>query len=102
VQLDGHGRVSSFREKQGIADTYVNAGIYVISRQMLNQIPPWLEVSLEQELFPRWLRDGKYIKGFIYSGPCVDIGTPERYRNAQNILASAEVNTNEPQRQDRL
>src|SRR5208337_5433325 len=81
VLIDGVGKLLGFAEKQDPFHTpYVNAGIYTMSRQMLYEIPPGSEVSLERELLPRWLQQGKYIKGFVYLGKCIDIGTPERFR----------------------
>src|SRR5262249_35358185 len=51
VLVDENGRLASFAEKKGpFHAPYVNAGIYMLSRQMLNEIPAGLEVSLEQEL----------------------------------------------------
>ncbi len=65
--------------------SYVNAGIYLsVTADAVSIYPDVEAVSLERELLPRWLREGRKIKGFIYSGACVDIGTPERYRLAQN------------------
>jgi NDP-sugar pyrophosphorylase family protein len=98
VLVDGEGRLASFEEKPGpFHAPYVNAGIYVVSRHLLYEIPPGVEVSLEREILPRWLRQGKYIKAFVCLGRCIDIGTPERYRSAQRVLANAEVKANEPQ-----
>src|SRR5271169_3026206 len=89
VLIDGSGRLAGFAEKQDpFHAPYVNAGIYMMSRQMLYEIPSGLEVSLERKLLPRWLQQGRDIKGFICSGRCIDIGTPERYWSAQNILAT--------------
>jgi mannose-1-phosphate guanylyltransferase len=98
VLIDAEGRLRSFEEKPGpFHAPYVNAGIYLVSRQMLYEIPAGLEASLERELLPRWLQQGRYIKGFVCLGRCIDIGTPERYRSAQDTLASVEVRANEPQ-----
>jgi D-glycero-alpha-D-manno-heptose 1-phosphate guanylyltransferase len=91
VLLDGEGKLVGFEEKGPFRASYINAGIYAVSRQLLCEIPAGVEVSLEQELLPQWLRQGKYIKGFVCWGRCVDIGTPERYRSAQDLLANAEV-----------
>jgi NDP-sugar pyrophosphorylase family protein len=100
VRLDGTGRVVSFAEKQGLSgEAYVNAGIYLVSRQMLYAIPAGAEVSVERNSFPEWLRQGKYIRGVIYPGQCIDIGTPERYQIAQDILAAAESKTEWQQRE---
>jgi NDP-sugar pyrophosphorylase family protein len=95
VLVDRHGKISSFQEKQGLFDDrYINAGIYMMSRQLLYEIPADTQVSLERELLPRWLRQDKSIRGFIYLGRCLDIGTPERYLVAQDILADVEPQAN--------
>jgi NDP-sugar pyrophosphorylase family protein len=97
VLVDESGKLVTFEEKQGPFHTpFVNAGIYILPRQTLYEIPAGLEVSLEQELLPRWLRQGKHIQGFVCLSGCIDIGTPERYRRAQDALASAEVTANQP------
>jgi NDP-sugar pyrophosphorylase family protein len=94
VKLAEDGTVVSFQEKPGPLEVvYINAGIYVMSRRFLLEIPP-RNSSLEQELVPRWLRERKLIQGFIHSGSCLDIGTPERYRNAQELLADTEPEAN--------
>jgi NDP-sugar pyrophosphorylase family protein len=92
VLLDQNDRLVRFEEKQGPSGAkYLNAGIYLVSRSLLFDIPAGLQISLERELLPRWLKEGKYVKGFVHSGMCVDIGTPERYQGAQDRLAKAEV-----------
>ena len=91
IALDEAGNLTSFAERQDpFHAPYVNAGIYMTSRRTLHEIPSGLEVSLEREILPQWLRQGKYIKGFVCLSKCIDIGTPERYQSAQDILATAE------------
>ena len=91
VLVDESGKLAHFQEKQGpFSAPYFSAGIYMLSRRMLYEIPPGIEVSLEQELLPRWIRQGRCIRGFVCPGRCFDIGTPERYRSAQGILANVE------------
>jgi D-glycero-alpha-D-manno-heptose 1-phosphate guanylyltransferase len=95
VRVDECGRLARFDEKQGSAEaSYVNAGIYLLSRNMLYGIPSGISVSLEQELFPRWLAERKDIRAFVHQGKCVDIGTPERYHGAQTLLADVETDVN--------
>jgi mannose-1-phosphate guanylyltransferase len=92
VRVDGQGMVSQFVEKQPqVLVQYVNAGIYLMSRPMLYDIPTGREVSLEREVFPRWLNEGRFINAFVGASPCVDIGTPERYHRAQNQMADVHV-----------
>jgi NDP-sugar pyrophosphorylase family protein len=91
VFLDANGNLAQFSEKQGSGSArYINAGIYVMSRAVLDLIRPGTQVSLEKDLFPRWIQDGARIKAFIHPGTCIDIGTPDRYRLAQQVLAGAE------------
>lgn len=91
VLLNEENKLTGFNEKQpGSGTRYVNAGIYVLSSKLLNDIPSGRESSLEREVIPAWLKDSRNIKGFVHHGRCVDIGTPERYRDAQTLLAAVE------------
>ena len=81
VSIDGGGRVTSFEEKpmqNGAA--FVNAGVYVFSREAVFTIPAdKVPCSLEKEVFPSLI--GKGLFGYVTSGGFHDIGTPERYRD---------------------
>lgn len=92
VELEENQRVVGFTEKGSPAGArFSSAGVYVISRDMLDQIPPQTPLSVEQDVFPLWIGQGKSISAYIHHGSCVDIGTPERYLSAQALLAGAEV-----------
>ena len=91
VSVDAGGRVLGFSEKQAMTGKqFVNAGIYMATKHILSAISPGIQLSLEKELFPRWLAEGKHLRAFAHPGECVDIGTPERYQSAQVSLASVE------------
>ena len=92
VSVDSSNRVLGFKEKQtSTGNFHVNAGIYMAAKRVLQHVPPGVRVSLEEELFPRWLAEGRYLRAFSHPGKCVDIGTPERYQIAQDILAGVEI-----------
>ena len=92
VLLNDAGKLVGFEEKPERSHApYVNAGIYMMSRQILSEVTPGLEISLERELIPGWLRRGNDITGFVFRGKCIDIGTPQRYQSAQGFLATAEL-----------
>jgi mannose-1-phosphate guanylyltransferase len=92
VSVDSGGNVLGFEEKQSaLGKQYVNAGIYLASQQILSEIPLGVQVSLESEMFPRWLNEAKHLRAFHHLGSCIDIGTPERYHSAQVTLARAEA-----------
>jgi mannose-1-phosphate guanylyltransferase len=91
VSVDANGNLMRFDEKQASSRArYINAGIYVLSRPILESIPAGIQVSLETALFPQWIERGVSMKAFIHPGHCMDIGTPDRYQAAQQALADAE------------
>ncbi|MGA8678656.1 MAG: nucleotidyltransferase family protein [Candidatus Acidiferrales bacterium] len=95
VLLDENGRVVAFAEKSSVLNTrYQSAGIYTFHKKLLSAIPRTGKISLEEQLFPEWLASGRRIDAFVFSGECVDIGTPERYQKAQNVLAAVEREAN--------
>ena len=99
VRLGQNSRVTQFKEKHSPSRSqYANAGIYMMPSCLLHDIRAGLQVSLEEEVLPQWLAEGKDIMAFIYLGRCVDIGTPERYRIAQSILANVEPDEEMTQR----
>ena len=97
VDVDKNRKVIRFEERAGSRGAeYANAGIYLVSRDVLYGIPTGTQISLEEDLFPQWLGEGRHIQACICPGPCVDIGTPERYHTAQRLLANIEVEARLP------
>jgi NDP-sugar pyrophosphorylase family protein len=89
VQVDPSGRLARSEETQGICSTlYLNAGIYMMSRKILHDIPPGLQASLNKNVFRGCLKTGRTLEASSRQLRCVDIGTPERYRIAQDALSS--------------
>ncbi len=88
VATDPEGRVTDFREKQpGAGPGWINAGIYLLETDLVQDIPPGRAVSLEQEMLPGWVRD-RAVYGQRCEGPFLDIGTPESYATAAAFLAN--------------
>lgn len=83
VQLEAHGRVTAFLEKNGSNTCgIVNAGVYVFNQAILEHIPEG-PCSLETEVFPCLLDQGVY--GLEQQGMFIDIGTPDDYELAQKL-----------------
>jgi len=78
ITIDAHGKILSFDEKNGASKTakHINAGVYVLEKEVLSFIPPMQKTSLEREIFPALLQNGKALSGFATRGFFVDIGTP--------------------------
>jgi D-glycero-alpha-D-manno-heptose 1-phosphate guanylyltransferase len=86
VEVAPDGRVLRFAEKLDESKPgCINAGVYLISSQMLTSIPPNVPVSLERDVFPAWIDQGLY--GFSGGDRFLDIGTPETFAAARKFLA---------------
>jgi len=87
VKVDTDGKVTDFREKgSGQGSGWINAGIYLLNRDLLEEIPVNRAVSLEREIFPSWI--GRGLCGFQSEARFIDIGTPEAYAKAQSFFAT--------------
>jgi mannose-1-phosphate guanylyltransferase len=83
VALSQDDRVLEFREKpeQPIPGV-VNAGTYILNPEALDGVPTDRPVSIEREVFPALIAEGKSVVGFVSSGYWMDLGTPEKYLQA--------------------
>jgi mannose-1-phosphate guanylyltransferase len=94
------GQVTEFIEKGGAAaPTHrINAGAYVIERELIESIPHGRAVSFELEVFPSLVGNGLY--GYDAAGYWIDIGTPERYLEATWDLLAGRVHSTLPPRDE--
>jgi len=85
VELDAENKIVSFVEKphkQTAGETWVNAGVYVIRPTVFGKIRKGARASLELDVFPKLMREGK-ISGYKHEGYWADVGTPEDYLRVQ-------------------
>jgi NDP-sugar pyrophosphorylase family protein len=89
VELEADGRVRSFLEKPGweeVTTDTINAGAYILERELLEWIPKGEPYSMEREFFPLLLERGVPFYGFVSNAYWLDIGTPAKYLQAQQDL----------------
>jgi len=79
------GKLVRFSEKTGEGPGLINAGIYRIPGAWLEEVPSGSSVSMEKDLFPAWLREGRDIAVLRESGAFLDIGTPESLAGADEF-----------------
>lgn len=95
VLTDAEGRVEAFLEKpsrdQAPSDPRINAGAYVLEREVLEMIPVGENRSFEHDVFPQLV--GKGIHAYDADGYWLDLGTPERYVKATIDLIDGTVHS---------
>ncbi|MGW0044100.1 sugar phosphate nucleotidyltransferase [Rhodococcus sp. NPDC003348] len=80
VTTDEDDRVTHFLEKtQDPPTDQINAGCYVFRREIIEKIPSGRPVSVEREVFPNLLADGRRVYGFVDNSYWRDMGTPEDF-----------------------
>lgn len=85
VKTAADGTVTEFAEKQ--PDTgpgWINAGIYLIDRSLIESIPENQAVSIERDVFPNWVGHG--LHGMLLGKALLDIGTPESLASSEAFL----------------
>jgi len=94
------GEVEQFLEKSpGPAPTNrINAGAYLLERDVIEQIPAGRAVSIEREIFPELIGDGLY--GYLAAGYWKDIGTPGRYLEGTWDLLAGVIDSTLPERDE--
>lgn len=92
VEIDKNFEISSFIEKGNLPknriDGYINGGIYRIEKSVLKRFLDEFSgqfISLETEIFPKLLKN-KELFGLPVGGCFIDIGIPEDYYKAQNLI----------------
>lgn len=77
VEIGEDGVIEQFAEKGQAGPGLINAGVYVLSKSVIEQIPADRAVSLERETFPSLIGRGFYAEAGSFA--FMDIGTPESY-----------------------
>lgn len=92
VDIDDSFVIKSFVEKRSLPDDkidgYINGGIYYIQKSALKQYADKFNgefISLETEIFPKLLTNNE-LNGLPLGGCFIDIGIPEDYYRAQDLI----------------
>lgn len=85
IKIDSTGRIVEFCEKKEKSQKgMINAGIYLFNHEVLSLMPDSGKFSLEYDFFPKIVNREMY--GYLTKGLFVDIGTPQRYAQAKQLL----------------
>ena len=89
VDLKPNGRIVKFVEKpsrEQAPSNLINAGAYCLDEKILDYINDNQFVSMERDIFPQVIIDGKRFCGYTFEGFWIDVGRPWSYLEAHWIL----------------
>ncbi|MGD9571923.1 MAG: sugar phosphate nucleotidyltransferase [Thermoleophilia bacterium] len=101
VRLFDDGRVEAFVEKPRPdelrpGEPYrINAGTYLLAREVLDRIPAGQACSIEREVFPALAEDG-LLHGYPSDAYWRDIGTHRSYLEANHDVLTGAIETESP------
>ena len=87
VQVDGDGRIRSFREKQFYKEGLINGGVYALNRLRFLEEDLPEKFSFEKDWLETRLPDRRLF-GLVQDAYFIDIGIPEDYARAQHEFDS--------------
>jgi NDP-sugar pyrophosphorylase family protein len=93
VQLNRARTIVRFVEKPApdqVFSDLANAGIYILEPEVLDRVPMGRVWDFGQDVFPALLAEGVPVAGHIIDDLVIDIGLPEKYRQA-NLFASNRI-----------
>jgi D-glycero-alpha-D-manno-heptose 1-phosphate guanylyltransferase len=81
VELHKNERIKAFREKERKESGLINAGVYVIDRELWAKVDVPERFSFEKDVLEAYVRRLRFM-GYVHEGYFVDIGIPEDYARA--------------------
>jgi mannose-1-phosphate guanylyltransferase len=91
ARLDNDGRILEFKEKpkpEEVFSNLVNAGVYVVNRAVMADIPPGVFFDFSKDLIPILMARGERIQGFLLNGTWRDVGRPSDLLGVNLTMAS--------------
>jgi mannose-1-phosphate guanylyltransferase/phosphomannomutase len=99
VTRDTNERVNRFLEKprwNEVFSNMINVGIYILEPRILNYVEKNKPLDFSMQLYPLLLEQGEPIFGYFTENYWLDIGTPQRYLQANHDVLTRDVNLNIP------
>jgi len=84
MKMDGDKILDFVEKSDNPPSNLINAGFYILEPGVFDYVPPTGFSMVEREVFPKMAQDGKLF-GYVYSGQWMDIGTPERLEEANEV-----------------
>jgi len=93
ARVDEELRITEFKEKpkpEEVFSNLINAGVYVLQKDVLSEIPENTFYDFSKDLVPRLMSEGRRIQGYEVNGIWMDVGRPRDLLRANLAIADAE------------
>ena len=90
ARLDHHGRIVEFKDKpkkEEVFSNYINAGVYVVSKEALSYVPLSSFFDFSMDLVPLVISKGYLVQSYPLSGMWIDVGRPHDLVMANLVVA---------------
>lgn len=90
ARQDDDGRIMEFKEKpkpEEVFSNLINAGVYIVNKEVLRYIPEGVMYDFSKELFPLIMSKGYRIQGHSLNGHWRDVGRPSDLIDANLEMA---------------
>ncbi|MBA7592422.1 D-glycero-alpha-D-manno-heptose 1-phosphate guanylyltransferase [subsurface metagenome] len=85
ITINDLQQIVEFNEKaKGYKNRLINAGFYLLQREVFSLMPKKNNFSIERDFFPKIIKRNLYAFETLES--LIDIGTPKRYEKAKHLL----------------
>ena len=92
VTVDSKSRITGFVEKPGSEwkkhGKLTSAALYVVNKEVVNFIEPGKDVDFARDVFPKMVKAGRKLYGYVSEEYTKDMGTVERYEEVNRHAAS--------------
>ena len=88
IEIDAEQRITAFAVQCNAGPQLINGGVYMLSKSAFvgSRFRAGDKASLEDEILREALESDKSLYGYVASGTFVDIGIPEDYAHAAQLL----------------
>lgn len=93
ARVDDELRITEFKEKpkpEEVFSNLINAGVYVLQKDVLEEVPKNTFYDFSKDLVPRLMSEGRRIQGYEVDGIWMDVGRPRDLLRANLAIADAE------------
>ena len=89
MEVGENGQILSLRSKHQSGVRLANGGVYFVNPRSILSLDLSLDkpISLEEEIFPYLLLQEKKLFGLAFSQKFIDIGVPEDYQRAAELIS---------------